>query len=34
MGVPANRTTTVEQFSKAFSDGLNSEGPSLIEVII
>ena len=30
----ANRTTTVEQFSKAFSDGLNSEGPSLIEVII
>ena len=34
MGVPANRTTNVEQFSKAFSDGLNSEGPSLIEVII
>ena len=34
MGVPAIRTTTVEQFSKAFSDGLNSEGPSLIEVII
>ena len=34
MGVPAIRTTTVEQFSKAFSDGLSSEGPSLIEVII
>jgi acetolactate synthase-1/2/3 large subunit len=34
LGVPAKRTLTVEEFHKAFSDGMNSEGPSLIEIVI
>ena len=34
IGVPAKRTFTVEEFHKAFSDGLVSEGPSLIEIVI
>ena len=34
LGVPAKRTVTVEEFRKAFSDGLVSEGPSLIEIIV
>ena len=34
LGVPAKRTLTVEEFHKAFSDGLVSEGPSLIEIVI
>ena len=34
LGVPAKRTLTVEEFHKAFSDGISSEGPSLIEIIV
>jgi len=34
LGVPAKRTLTVEEFQKAFSDGISSEGPSLIEIIV
>lgn len=34
LGVPAKRTLTVEKFHKAFSDGISSEGPSLIEIVI
>jgi len=34
LGVPAKRTLTVEEFHKAFSDGISSEGPSLIEIVI
>jgi acetolactate synthase-1/2/3 large subunit len=34
LGVPAKRTVTVEEFRKAFSDGLVSEGPSLIEIVV
>ena len=34
LGVPAKRTLTVEEFHKTFSDGMNSEGPSLIEIVI
>ena len=34
LGVPAKRTITVEEFYKAFSDGLASDGPSLIEIVV
>jgi acetolactate synthase-1/2/3 large subunit len=34
LGVPAKKTLTVEEFHKAFSDGISSEGPSLIEIVI
>ena len=34
LGVPAKKTLTVEEFYKAFSDGISSEGPSLIEIVI
>ena len=34
LGVPAKRTLTVEEFHKAFSDGLASDGPSLIEIVV
>jgi acetolactate synthase-1/2/3 large subunit len=34
LGVPAKRTLSVEEFHKAFSDGISSEGPSLIEIVI
>jgi acetolactate synthase-1/2/3 large subunit len=34
LGVPAKRTLAVEQFQKAFSDGISSDGPSLIEIVI
>ena len=34
LGVPAKKTLTVEEFNKAFSDGISSEGPSLIEIVI
>ena len=34
LGVPAKQTLTVEEFHKAFSDGIKSEGPSLIEIVI
>ena len=34
LGVPAKRTVTVEEFHKAFTDGLASEGPSLIEIVV
>ncbi|HJM59104.1 MAG TPA: acetolactate synthase large subunit, partial [SAR86 cluster bacterium] len=34
LGVPANRALTVEEFHKAFSDGVSSEGPSLIEIVL
>jgi len=34
LGVPAKQTLTVEEFHKAFSDGISSEGPSLIEIVI
>ena len=34
LGVPAKKTLTVEELNKAFSDGISSEGPSLIEIVI
>tara|TARA_B110000914_G_scaffold59694_1_gene51796 strand:- start:68 stop:301 length:234 start_codon:yes stop_codon:yes gene_type:complete len=34
LGVPAKRTLTVEEFHKAFSDGLASDEPSLIEIVV
>ena len=34
LGVPAKRTVTVKEFHKAFTDGLASEGPSLIEIVV
>jgi acetolactate synthase-1/2/3 large subunit len=32
MGVPASRVGSLEEFTKALREGLESEGPSLIEV--
>jgi acetolactate synthase I/II/III large subunit len=32
MGVPARRVGSLEEFTKALREGLESEGPSLIEV--
>ena len=34
LGVTGYKTTTVEEFKKALTDSLSSEGPSLIEVMI
>jgi len=34
LGVPAKRTLTVEEFHKAFSDGLASDGLSLVEIVV
>ena len=34
LGVTGYNTTTVEEFKKALSESLASEGPSLIEVVI
>ena len=34
LGVPAKRTLTVEEFRKSFQEGLNSDGPSLIEIVV
>jgi acetolactate synthase-1/2/3 large subunit len=32
MGVPGNRVTTLDAFGKALREGLEAEGPTLIEV--
>jgi acetolactate synthase-1/2/3 large subunit len=32
MGVPASRTTSLDQFAVALRNGLASEGPTLVEV--
>ena len=34
LGVPAKRTLTVEEFKKSFQEGLNTDGPSLIEIVV
>ena len=34
LGVPAKRTLTVEELHKAFSDGLASDGLSLVEIVV